>query len=153
MNDLWNKVLLETHAGSYEVHGLSHWRRVERNGLYLAKVMDGANSLIAQRFALFHDCVRINEGIDLGHGARATRYIRSIRIYLPDMSDIDVDKLCFACSNHTDTLHTDDPVIAVCWDADRLDIGRTGKVPAEEFMNTTAGKEIARDGRFDLLEE
>ena len=44
-----------------EIHGISHWKTVERNGLYLAK-FSGADPKVVSLFAYFHDCMRENDG-------------------------------------------------------------------------------------------
>ena len=44
------------------VHGSSHWRRVERNGLILSS-HTGADVLVVRLFAWFHDSRRINDHI------------------------------------------------------------------------------------------
>ena len=54
--------------------------------------------------------------------------------------------LKIACLGHTDEMHSADPTIGTCWDADRLDLGRIGVVPDERFMSTPIGKDIARCG-------
>jgi uncharacterized protein len=41
--------------------------------------------------------------------------------------------------------------IGTCWDADRLDIGRVGIQPNEEFMTNPEAKRIAREFDFDVL--
>jgi uncharacterized protein len=41
--------------------------------------------------------------------------------------------------------------VGTCWDADRLDIGRVGIQPNEEFMTNLEAKRIAREADFDVL--
>ena len=49
------------------LHGIEHWRRVERNGLHLSKFTK-ADTAIVNCFAYVHDCMRVNEGHDPEHG-------------------------------------------------------------------------------------
>ena len=57
-----------------------------------------------------------------------------------------MELLAEACRDHTSGPHHGDPTIGTCWDADRLDLGRVGIIPQEEFMSTQLGKRIARAG-------
>ena len=45
------------------IHGIKHWKTVERNGLYLSK-FTGADKSVVSYFAYFHDCMRQNDQID-----------------------------------------------------------------------------------------
>lgn len=67
------------------------------------------------------------------------------------MEDDAFERLSYACIWHTDKDHSDDPTIGTCWDADRLDLGRVGVVPSEDFMSTSFAKEAARVGSFQPL--
>ena len=117
------------------VHGPRHWARVERNGLFLAPSV-GANVRVVSLFAYLHDCRRLNDGIDPGHGPRAAKYAETIREGLSDLTDGDFEILRKACDGHTRRRKTDDPTIAVCWDSDRLDLPRVGIRPRALFFNT-----------------
>ena len=44
--------------GSHSIHGPSHWRRVERNGLWLAERSSG-DVFVVRLFAWFHDSCRV----------------------------------------------------------------------------------------------
>ena len=61
-----------------------------------------------------------------------------------------LEKLIYACSYHANGQTSDDATIGTCWDADRLDLGRIGTIPSEEYMSTEVGKDICR-GRKNLL--
>ena len=149
MNDelaqLWPLVAAQFHSPGYSVHGPDHWRRVERNGLLLA-TRTGADTTIVRLFALFHDSRRENDCFDDGHGARGAEYAASLRGSAFDLSDERFELLHYACVWHTDGEHHDDPTIATCWDADRLDLGRVGVIPDAAFMSTDFGREIADYG-------
>lgn len=139
---IWCRVLQDTSVKYSSVHGPEHWARVERNGLYVAE-KTGANKMIVQLFAVFHDCMRLNDSIDPGHGRRGAEYATQIKDELIDIRQDDFDKFYYACEWHTDKVTADDITIAACWDADRLDIGRVGFILDVRFMNSKPAQEIA----------
>ena len=147
---VWERVLKETSVDHCSIHGPEHWARVERNGLYIAE-KTGADPTIVQLFALFHDCRRINDAIDPGHGLRGAEYAAKIKDELLNISSDDFDKLYYACQWHTDKNETDDMTIAACWDADRLDIGRVGYIVDAQYMNSQPAQEIAEAQNFSPL--
>jgi uncharacterized protein len=120
LRQLWELVIQQHHAPIYSVHGPAHWRRVERNGLLLS-TRTGADVFVVRLFALFHDSRRENDGYDKGHGARGAEYAASLRGSAYELDDERFELLRCACEWHTDQRHHDDPTIATCWDADRLD--------------------------------
>ncbi len=145
---LWQLVCGQFRAPAHSVHGPDHWRRVERNGLLLAK-RSGADIVVVSLFALFHDSRRVNEHNDPGHGRRGADYAGSLRGKAFDLTDERFDLLYEACVGHTDEVHHQDATIGTCWDADRLDLGRVGIVPDPAFMSTAFGKEIASQGSVE----
>jgi uncharacterized protein len=150
---LWQDVTARFKCGVESIHGPSHWKRVEQNGLLLA-TRTGANIAVVRLFALFHDSCRVNECGDEGHGARGAELAQSLRGVLYDITDEAFALLYHACAWHTNGHLHADPTIGSCWDADRLDLGRVGILPSEEFMSTSFGKEIARVGStYSFLKE
>ena len=145
---LWQHLTSNFQGHAASVHGPSHWKRVERNGLLLA-TRSTANTNIVRLFAMLHDSCRTNDGHDTGHGARAAKYAVSLRGSYFVLPDEEFTLLQYACTWHTDGLHHKDPTIGTCWDADRLDLGRVGIVPSPKFMSTKFGKEIAAAGSID----
>ncbi len=149
MNDdfasLWQVVTNQFHHPGYSVHGPDHWRRVERNGIVLAR-RTGADLVVVRLFALFHDSRRENDGWDEGHGARGAEYARILRGSAFELDEARFEALHHACVWHTDGRFHEDPTIATCWDADRLDLGRVGIIPDAAFMSTDFGREIATVG-------
>lgn len=131
--------------GGASIHGLSHWRRVERNGLWLAE-RSGGDLFVVRLFAWFHDSRRVNDWTDPDHGRRGADYAVSLRGRLFDLEDEAFALLHHACVWHTDAERSEDPTLGSCWDADRLDLGRAGIVPSADFMSTAAGREAARAG-------
>jgi uncharacterized protein len=142
---LWSRVAQPTRQHTMPLHGPDHWRRVERNGLLLAR-RTGADEDVVRLFALFHDAARIHDGWDDGHGARGAALACSLRGVAFQFSDERFALLQYACTWHTDQNHHPDPTIGTCWDADRLDLGRVGVIPDPDFLNTDFAKEIARAG-------
>ncbi len=59
--------------GSHSIHGPSHWRRVERNGLWLAD-RSGGDVFVVSLFAWFHDSCRVNEWTAPDHGKRGAEH-------------------------------------------------------------------------------
>lgn len=142
---LWREVESRFYRQDYSIHGLAHWKRVERNGLVLAS-RTGADAEIVRLFAIFHDSRRLNEGWDKGHGVRGAQFATELRGEFYELTDDRFALLQYACEWHTDAMHHDDPTIGTCWDADRLDLGRVGIIPNAQFMSTAFGKEIADYG-------
>ncbi|TNF91951.1 MAG: hypothetical protein EP297_14510 [Gammaproteobacteria bacterium] len=136
-------VLIENHARLFKsvIHGLPHWKTVERNGLYLAQ-HTGADPNVVSYFAYFHDCMRVNEDHDPEHGPRATAFIKEYR-HLLDLTGDQLDMLCRACSGHTHGMKCHDSTVCTCWDADRLDIGRIGVKPNSKYLFNDEAKRIA----------
>jgi uncharacterized protein len=121
-------------------HGEKHWRRVAQNGL---RVLDspGADALVVFLFALFHDSMRENEGIDPDHGIRGR--VLGVEL-IPNHLDVSESQLAAfeeACDHHTDGMVSEDPTVGVCWDSDRLDLWRVSKRPRPEFMSTPAARD------------
>jgi len=161
MNDL--KSLVHQILKDYELpwhgtHGVGHWARVLENGLRLAKGTD-AKVEIVQLFAIFHDSRRVNECTDHGHGRRGADLAAELRGDLFDLGDDDFELLRFACAHHTDGMTEANITVQVCWDADRLDLGRVGMIPAPKKLCTAAAKtwEVIQwaDGRaaFEVVPE
>jgi uncharacterized protein len=136
-------VLSRKNLQEFSVHGLPHWQKVERNGLYLAQ-REGGDLSIVSLFALFHDSQRVNEYEDPEHGARGAFLAKSFfQIGRLRISQEQLDVLIYACTHHTDQIIHDDITTKCCWDADRLDLTRIGICPDPEMLNTESAKSIA----------
>ena len=122
------------------IHGLSHLSRVWENGIHLAEAT-GANKKVVQLFAVFHDSRRLNEDCDPEHGPRGALLAESWRVKYYDLNDEEFDLLFTACSLHTMARTHVDTTIQTCFDADRLDLGRTGKTPDPKLLCTEAAKD------------
>lgn len=60
-----------------ELHGLSHWERVEHNGQLLAT--PECDLTVIRLFAYLHDSCRESDGYDEQHGPRAAKMMNSLR--------------------------------------------------------------------------
>ena len=129
------------------LHGIDHWKRVEKNGLNLSRVTR-ADTQIVICFAYFHDCMRMSEGNDSEHGKRGAEYAKTLRKDFLDLTDEQFDILYYACEWHTKGRHTDNVTIGTCWDADRLDLGRVGIIPSAKDLMTDEAKRIANEKGF-----
>lgn len=141
--------------GDNSIHGPQHWKRVERNGLYLAEKM-GVNPLLVSLFASMHDMSRRCGSSDEDHGQRAASLIACDKRFREELSEDDFDILRAAIFLHSSdgTTHhpyfslssdgtTRDPVVGVLFDADRLDYPRIGNQVNPRYLSTKVAKDIA----------
>jgi len=117
------------------IHGVPHWARVLENGRRLSEMTE-AKSDVVELFAVFHDSQRVNDGIDDGHGRRGAELARKLRGVDYDLADEDFELLMKACDLHTEGDLDGDITAQICWDADRLDLGRIGITPLKEKLCT-----------------
>lgn len=139
------KALLSDHGD----HGFSHWARVRHHGVALARIY-GVNPWVPSLFGLFHDCRRVNEYVDPGHGPRAGALVEELAASgrLSDwLSSREAGWLAEACEFHSDGLTQAAVAIQVCWDADRLDLGRVGIRPVPDLLCTAAAQDPDRIDR------
>jgi uncharacterized protein len=123
------------------IHGLNHWRRVAENGRALASETEGADPLVVGLFAIFHDAMRRHDGEDPDHGSRGAMLVAELRS--AGVLELDDDRarlLELACRTHADGTTSSDPTVAVCFDADRLDLGRVGIRIDLLFLSTEAAR-------------
>jgi hypothetical protein len=59
---------------------------------------------------------------------------------LPRITDTQIDTLVYACNEHTFGGISSDPTVAVCWDADRLNLWRVGIRPDPLLLSTAVAK-------------
>jgi uncharacterized protein len=137
---LWEMLRDQSSLSTDGYHGLDHWVRVLANGRKLAQVT-GANLVVVELFAAFHDTRRLNEDYDPEHGARGAAFAREMRGQWFDLDDHGMNLLVEACEQHSDGLIDADITVQTCWDADRLDLGRVGIMPDPQYLCTDAAKE------------
>ena len=125
-----------------DTHGMPHWQRVERNAMLL--LTRDASPAVVRLFAYLHDKCRHDNLADMGHGRRAAEMLPSLRgTLLKGLNDAEFADLVTACREHTVTARTGSPTIDICFDADRLDLGRVGITPDPARMATTRGRHFA----------
>lgn len=117
------------------IHGASHWARVSRYARYLAQGTD-ADVGVLSLFALLHDSCRESDHGDPGHGARAAWLVREMNGQLYRITSTQEDRLAAAIHGHSQGALSTDLTIQICWDADRLDLGRLGMHVRPEKLGT-----------------
>lgn len=140
------KALLQRIKDQYQLnlnsdHGISHWKRVDKIGLYLSKATK-ADLAVVSLFAYLHDSRRVDEDYDPEHGLRAAIFARELYDEkLLDLAVGQLDNLIAACKFHSQIeIKPDNITIATCWDADRLDLCRLGATPDHEYLFSNAAK-------------
>ncbi len=121
------------------IHGWDHWMTVHKNGLVLARE-NGADLRVVELFALLHDSCRLNDGLDPDHGPRAAEFTKSLNGEFFSLDAPDMDILIIAIRDHTAGYVHENPTIAVCWDADRLELPRVGIPTHPDYLGTDAAK-------------
>ncbi|MGD8627122.1 MAG: hypothetical protein PVF47_01400 [Anaerolineae bacterium] len=124
------------------LHGEAHWARVRENGRRLAE-LTGADPLIVEYFAYLHDCQRQNDGFDREHGRRAAAFAEGLEPSLLPLSGRRRQLLIYACAYHSDGLTQAPLSVQVCWDSDRLDLGRIHIEPDPTYLCTAAARDPA----------
>lgn len=137
LQHLRKQFLLDWHGA----HGGAHWSRVYRHGQVLGKQL-GADLRVAELFAFIHDSRRQDEYEDPDHGNRAAdfaAYLRKKRLF--ELDDYAFGLLQQACRGHSAGQIEADLTVQVCWDADRLDLGRVGIRPDPRYLCTAPARE------------
>jgi uncharacterized protein len=127
------------------LHGLDHWWRVWRNAQFLAANTKKVDMEVVALYALFHDSMRLNEGLDTNHGSRGYKLWERLNLLLGldrYLSKQRNEVLFEACLDHSIGHRSFEPTIAVCWDADRMDLHRKGIWPDPRLMSTSVGIEM-----------
>lgn len=125
------------------IHGVPHWARVWRNARELAEAA-GVDPKVPCLFSFLHDSRRYDDGPDKQHGRRAATWVEQLFVnrQLPiGMNDFHL--LCVAIDGHSDGETEAHPVVQVCWDADRLDLGRVGIRPDPRRLCTAHARKTS----------
>ena len=126
-------------------HGDEHWRCVAATGLSLAEDVAGADRALAFCFGLLHDTRRENEHRDPEHGVRAARFAAELAAEgVLALGEAPLSTLATAMELHADGRTCSDPVVGVCWDADRLHLPRVGIDPDPDLLSTPTAREAGR---------
>ena len=121
------------------IHGAPHWERVRKNGLLLSRDLRVRTDVI-ELFAFLHDAEREDDYGDPQHGPRAAELVRLINGEHIHLDNSGLDLLSEACIGHSTGNTKADLTVMVCWDADRLDLGRVGTRPSPQKLCTQAAK-------------
>jgi len=123
------------------IHGISHWRRVEKFGLTIA-AENGADQEVVSLFAYLHDARRESDDDDPNHGERAVVLLAElIKEGVIKITQRQHEQLAKALGSHNVTdAQSDDITVQTCWDADRLDLWRSNIEPNPRLMFTDFGK-------------
>ena len=138
--DLIEQIKSDFKIDYYGDHGISHWRRVYYNTQKLSTHYS-VESEVFELFALLHDSKREDEFEDKHHGKRAACFVEDLlQVGSIVLNDEDAERLIYACSNHTysNKKHPlfNDLTVKICFDSDRLDIGRVGYSVDPKYLAT-----------------
>ena len=122
------------------IHGAPHWGRVRHNGLLLAEHYN-VDTAVIQWFAFLHDLERHDDWEDPLHGHRAATLAAEINAHFMGLSEAQMGLLQAACREHSDGKTEADATVMVCWDADRLDLGRVGIFPDPRYLCTSFSRQ------------
>lgn len=138
--DAWDSILLGERKG---IHGRGHWLKVASTAYLIASKV-GGDTDVAMLFGVYHDCRRLDDGIDKDHGLRASELIQDHfdKGWL-SISEGQRYVLQHACKYHSDGLTAGDLTTASCWDADRLDLPRVGVQTDARYLTTDVAKKLA----------
>lgn len=134
------------------VHGAGHWKRVAAAGLELLEEVPEADAASVFLFSILHDSMRGNDDHDPGHGHRGAELGATLLAPegLPLLRGNAKSDLHLACTGHTQGEVADPafrPTVAVCWDADRLNLWRVGMRPDPNLLCTKPAKTMIERGR------
>jgi uncharacterized protein len=124
------------------IHGAPHWARVRHNGMLLLRAENNplARADVVELFALLHDHQRLNDGHDPDHGYRAALAINELRGTCFDMDDAGCALLAEALEGHSSGRTEADISVQICWDSDRLDLGRVAIYPDARHLCTASAR-------------
>jgi len=108
-------------------------------GLELSR-STGADPLVVELFAWFHDARRFNDFGDPEHGDRGAALARELCGEFFTATDTQMALLEEACCGHSDGHLQADVTVQTCWDADRLDLARVGIIPDQNKLCTEAAR-------------
>lgn len=139
--ELWRLLRKEFRLDWKGIHGAPHWSRVLAHGRHLS-ALTGAVLPVVELFAALHDVKRRHDGGDPEHGLRAADFADWLhRRSVIELSKPHLPLLLDALAGHSSGRLQADPTIQVCWDADRLDLGRVGVMPDPARLCTVPARD------------
>jgi uncharacterized protein len=144
--DLIEQIKRDFKIDYYGIHGMGHWRRVYYNTQKLSAYYN-IESEVFELFALLHDSKRHDEFEDRHHGSRAAGFVQKLlRDGVISLDGEDTERLLYACANHTKSDKENplyhDLIVQICFDSDRLDIGRVGYSVDTSYLATEYAKSL-----------
>ena len=137
-------------AGSH-LHGEHHWRSVATVARRLLDEGEPGDPAVVFLFALLHDCRRVDEGADRLHGRRAAAFTTELDETELGLARWQRSMLVVAIGEHTGGRADGRETAAVCFDADRLLLGRVGITPDPARLATSsARRQDVRDWADEL---
>jgi len=120
-------------------HGIKHWIRVWANAEYLSTIFH-VDPTVPCWFAFLHDSQRFNEDKDEQHGYRASEFAHDNQKYI-GLTRQQLGSLRVAMVRHSDGITVAGLETRICWDADRLDLGRVGIRPDPARLCTSIARQ------------
>ena len=135
------------------------WKASDISGLgtetTTSRTLSRSVAEIVRLFALFHDSCRHDEYADPGHGPRGAQLAIDFRLFhllkIPNIQ-YPISLPHSPCRIHNGGMPQSNSTLAVCLDADRLDLGRVGITPDPEYLSTPTAKSIATRQAWHELE-
>ncbi|MCK5016344.1 MAG: hypothetical protein KAS32_04655 [Candidatus Peribacteraceae bacterium] len=141
-NELVSHLLKEFKLEWNGMHGLDHWMRVHDNGLWIATQDENVNTKVVALFGILHDAGRIEEIGDQEHGSRSSRKVEELNGEFFELEKDELDLLIYACLMHPYPIVSYENTVGACWDADRLDLTRTGIKVNPRYLSTDIAKDF-----------
>ena len=122
------------------IHGLPHWVRVWNTSRALCAELK-LDPKVPMIFSFIHDSCREDDHGDPLHGERAALWVDEL-VYERKLKidSFDHHLLNVALRGHSFGGTDAHPIVQVCWDADRLDLGRCGIAIDNRLLCTDAAK-------------
>ena len=133
-------------SGREHGHGRSHIIR----SLIYAKTM--AQKICPEYYTeimigvLFHDIARKTASFEPGHAKKSSTVAR--RLITKHWPQLNKDKILYAIENHDRGYKSKDPVVGIIWDADRLDLCRTGISVDKRLLSTKIASKLIPFSKF-----
>ena len=121
------------------IHGAPHWSRVRLNGLKLGNYYGVDTEVIGGLPS--YTTLNVVTMTKTAHGERAAVLADRLNKTYMKLSADRLLLLQTACMFHSDGEQLGDPTCMVCWDADRLDLGRVGIEPNPDKLCTRLAKD------------
>lgn len=138
--------------GVSELHGVQHWDRVAKFGKALSE-RTKADIAVVLCFAYLHDVARENDLDDIGHGPRAALLVDEIReTLLRKLTEAQIATLKMACKYHTIKHCSIDVTVDTCFDADRLDLPRSGITVDPKRLATNEAREFINSPEYSNIQ-